>query len=1217
MLPPQLRQAQGLRPSLHSHSKRAAVTPLSCRSASHLGKRFGKHWGPPRRGKSEHDNGREEASPGDARRKRLEEIRGIKARIRADPYKALFGQRLEPFWARFMPDFNKQEMTYQMPLDAKDTKSSPQSNATAEPTVFAHSSTFHMRASQGAGSKPTINVTSSSWDSNSNQLKRSVYDPISGRMMPVDETPAMSASGSTPAPLESNNQTSSAAKSPDNLDALTADKVRASMRKMRNTAKQAASLNKQYAMLEEDYKSKTSFDSEHEELVEARKALATLRSQIQILERSVHSSTLTKPDDDAARPAFYEDGWDDAPTGLQTAYNLEKDACEHGEKESLEHEMCHLGDAAADVDDGYSRDPKGMQTLFEKERDEVEHGLHKSLEDEVRVFGTAEGNPKYDDGYSTEPIGLQTGFEQERSDATKETLEYEMTHLGEHTEHVNPEDYYSKEPIGMQTAYKNEDVSRLEQELNEKLKAKEYDDGYSTEPIGMQTIFRKEEAESQTGHRQTLEQEMLKKHEREVYDDGYSTAPIGLETAFKSEDSQTLENEMLKKHESGVYEEGYSTTPTGMETAFRGEDSKRLEQEMLKKHESGVYEDGYSTAPTGLETAFKSEDSQKLEQEMLKKHESGVYEDGYSTAPTGMETAFKGEDSKRLEQEMLKEHELGVYEDGYSNAPTGMETAFKGEGRQVLEQEMLKKHQREVYDDGYSQAPTGMETAFKSENRQRLEKEMLQKHEREVYDDGYPSTPTGLETAFRKEQRSGQSLEQDMKSSLHETPVDDGYATMPIGLQTMFRLEQNDVQGAKRKSLEDEIQSVRTTKANFHLDAEIQRQKNLMQEHEDGYTRKPMGMQTSFEQDKSLGTDMKAMQGEGDVCTNVGKFANSSMWYKQSASSNLSEEPQKAEQRRLDSALVQEVRDAYEHYYGPINTEHQQPLASAYPDGKSDEGVHKHLNEHNKAYEYSQDNLGAGLAGSAITSSGPQSTTTKITNSTFKNEEDTAFHWAEPALYKVVTYDPSKDTITITTTPSKYAKTESPMAIAKALSKLHQPARFVPHFAALQKDGFHVVEARKTLLVLRKVENPPATTTEAPVVNPIDPTTSRPLQHEDFPIGRFASPTGFVNYDPIFDAPSREPQSASSTSPTETLEDKVEEYSNYPSRIMRREEPVFSGSRRWKKQARDGGIRKERRGRRWRRRVVWVLSVGVGTAACMYVVGVATELAKKEGGRKN
>ncbi|GAB7355897.1 hypothetical protein MBLNU459_g6544t1 [Dothideomycetes sp. NU459] len=1155
MLPPQLGQAQRLRPSsLHPHPNRALASAARCRSASHLSKRFGKHWGPPRRNKAEHE--RESApSPDDAKRKRLDEIRDMKARIRAHPYNALFGHRFEPFWTKFMPDCSKQEMAYQMPIETEVPKPGAQSGANAGASVFAQSSSFHMCATHQAGSEPTINATSSSWDSKSNQTKRSVYDPISGRMLPVGQTPAMSASVSSASPVDSTAQAQAAAnpssgnpdqkpvtvaEQPDNeLDSLTADKVRASVGKSRATTQQAAVLAKQYASLKEDYDNR-SFNSEHEELLEARKTLATLRAQIQILERNAHS-TLTKPDDDAVRPAFYEDGWDEAPTGLQTAYNAEKDACDHGEKKSLEHEMSHLGEAEADIDDGYSRDPKGMQTLFLQEQDDVENGLHKSLEEEVRVLGTEEGNPKYDDGYSTDPIGLQTGFEDERADVSKESLEHELNRLGKDTEHVNPEDYYSKEPIGMQTAYKNEDVSRLEQELNEKLKAKEYDDGYSTAPTGMQTIFSREEEESQRGGRETLEQEISKKHVREVYDDGYSTAP------------------------------------------------------------------------TGLETAFQAEDNESLEREMLKKHHREVYDDGYSTKPVGLETAFKSEDSKALEQEMLKKHEREVYDDGYSNAPTGLETAFKSEGSETLEREMLKKHDREVYDDGYSNAPTGMETAFKSEDSQRLEQEMLKKHEREVYDDGYPSGPTGLETAFKKEQIDGQSLEQDIKTGLRDTPVDDGYATTPIGLQTMFRLEEQDVQNAKRQSLEDEIQSVRTQEANSHFDAEIQRQKNLMQDHEDGYSRKPTGMQTSFEQDKSLEADMKAMQGEGDVCTNVGKFANSSMWYKQPAPSNLSEDVQKAEQKKRDNTLVQQVRNAYEEHYGAINTEHRQPQTMAESESKTEDGAHKILNEQNKVKEHGQGGFEGSTASktTSITSSESAKTASKNNEN---NENNTAIKWAEPALYKVVTYDPSKDTTTITTTPSKFSNTEFPLAIAKALSRLHQPARFVPYFAALQKDGYHVVQAGKNLLVLRKVEDSNSKTAESPVINPVDPVTSRPIHHVEVPVGRFASPTGFVNYDPIFDSPSSSRSSSSPLSSIESLGDKVEEYRHHPSHMMRREEVVFSGSRRWKKHARDGGIRKERHGRRWRKRVVWVLSVGAGTAACMYVVGVATELARKEDG---
>lgn len=1007
------------------------------------------------------------------KKQRLEQLRQkFDAKFAEEPYQTMFGKRFEPFWNRLMPDFVKQEMEWQTPVVSDADSNSAASKPAA--SSFSRSKSFQLRSSHKAGSKPSISAWSSSWDSASNQTRRSFYDPISGRM--VDQ--GADATESVESAQSSSNHPSP---SHDTLDSLTASDIRGSMGKTnKSVAEDLATRAQQLATLEEDYKNKT-FDSEHEELLEARKTLEALRTQVQILERRAHASTLTKPEDgqDEERPAFFEDGWNEAPQGMQTAFATEKEADGSCEKTSLEQEMAALDTTPVqEINDGYEPLPTGMQTQYELENSS--DGTTQSLEQEMAALNK-EQVVATNDGYSTAPIGMETLYEKEDAG----TLEQELAENQKREEH---DDGYSTTPTGMQTAYDKEDVGTLEQELNDRLKRKEYDDGYSTAKTGMQGMYEKEGEGA-------LEKELNENLKRKEHDDGYSKSPIGMQTLYKNEDAGVLEKELNDKLKQIEHDDGYSTTPSGMQTAYQKEHSGDLEQELNAKLEHAEHDDGYSTTPSGMQTAYAKEDSDHLEQELNAKLEREVYEDGYATKPVGLETAFNTE----------RQHS----------------TSGKG-----------------------------------------------------------------------------QSLEQEMTSKPTDPPSDGGYATMPIGLQVLFKQEQLEAEANKRGSLEDELKIVRNSAAQSILDTEIQTQKNHMQDHEDGYTRNPIGMQSSFEREEKL----KALQGEGDICTNVGKFCNSRRWYKQSASNNLSEQIQKAQQRASDRHLVREVRDIYENNYGPITTEHHQPQSLVQPQGAVGEKVQPAPGV--KAFDEEISQHQAKSENAAASSERPvDSSINATTTSTIK--------WAEPAIYKVVAYDVHKEAISITTTPSSFSNTDSPISISNALSRLHQPARFIPHFAELQKEGYQVINASRDWLVLRKVDQGEKDTsvTNEGYANPVDLKMKRPIPYEELPTGRFASPTGFVNHDPIFPPEPIQP----GPSETVTVEIPVHggpDIDRYRHRRVRREEPIFSGSKRWRERRRDGSERKSQS--RFRDRMTWALSVGAGTAVCMYIGGVVSELAKAE-----
>jgi len=107
------------------------------------------------------------------------------------------------------------------------------------------------------------------------------------------------------------------------------------------------------------------------------------------------------------------------------------------------------------------------------------------------------------------------------------------------------------------------------------------------------------------------------------------------------------------------------------------------------------------------------------------------------------------------------------------------------------------------------------------------------------------------------------------------------------------------------------------------------------------------------------------------------------------------------------------------------------------------------------------------------------------------------------------------------------------------------------------------------------------------------------MKTTEVPTGNFASPTGFVNHDPVFSA-----------------EDKDVEYRHYPR--VRREEPVFSGTRRAgyskrheRRQQRADEAREPEGRRGGGGAVRWALGVGVGAATVAYATGVVAETARQ------
>jgi hypothetical protein len=195
----------------------------------------------------------------------------------------------------------------------------------------------------------------------------------------------------------------------------------------------------------------------------------------------------------------------------------------------------------------------------------------------------------------------------------------------------------------------------------------------------------------------------------------------------------------------------------------------------------------------------------------------------------------------------------------------------------------------------------------------------------------------------------------------------------------------------------------------------------------------------------------------------------------------------------------------------------------------------------------------------------------------------------EPTIYKILAYDPTMQIVSIAETTSIVPDSASPLTPAEVLERLSNPAKFFPCFEQLQSQGYEILSGSGDVLVFRKVRpatqsasrSEPSPAPQDPKrasTNPIDGMQSSPVAAT----GNFASPTGFVNHDlPI--------------------------KSNVDWNIdVRREEPVFSGKRKWYDKDELHRRKTPGLGRRLVTGAVWV-------SACAYSIGVVAEYFKTGG----
>lgn len=454
---------------------------------------------------------------------------------------------------------------------------------------------------------------------------------------------------------------------------------------------------------------------------------------------------------------------------------------------------------------------------------------------------------------------------------------------------------------------------------------------------------------------------------------------------------------------------------------------------------------------------------------------------------------------------------------------------------------------------------------------------------------------------------------------------------------------------------------------------------------------------------KPAKTGPEISHAEGDFCKNVTKYAkDNSKWYKKpcrnpEATGKPTEQEINAAAKSVktqEDSLARQVKDIYESRYGTIDVNHRQLDDYTYRPGTtapepevveaaSGAEVDRALSDYEKKKSYSYekdtlaaemaaqekaahdaqsltepessskmrqviaDNLGKDVHGSRIVDDNlPKLIPTEIAAQTASEAaaaNEWGIEWEEPPVYKVLAYDAGNDVIKTAVTSSNFTNKETPISIQKALSGLYQPARFVAHFAELQKDGYQVIDGTKDLLVFKKVKSTAqATATESEDRaslqdhglfkgteeatansagrNPIDG-MSHPIEPST---GSFASPTGFVG-DRWFSegqaqSPSTVSKAADSTLGSSKEQDAYDDHADgmeikhYPR--VKREERVYSGSRltkRQRKQAQRDYAAFEKESTR-RSKMRWALWTGLGASVVAYSVGAAAE--RKDAGRE-
>jgi hypothetical protein len=79
--------------------------------------------------------------------------------------------------------------------------------------------------------------------------------------------------------------------------------------------------------------------------------------------------------------------------------------------------------------------------------------------------------------------------------------------------------------------------------------------------------------------------------------------------------------------------------------------------------------------------------------------------------------------------------------------------------------------------------------------------------------------------------------------------------------------------------------------------------------------------------------------------------------------------------------------------------------------------------------------------------------------------------WSQ-ADYRILAYDSASSTVTTAESDSFFGTRETPQP-HEILSRLHNPARFVPYFTQMEQDGYEIATGGGDILVFKRVVNTP------------------------------------------------------------------------------------------------------------------------------------------------
>lgn len=157
-----------------------------------------------------------------------------------------------------------------------------------------------------------------------------------------------------------------------------------------------------------------------------------------------------------------------------------------------------------------------------------------------------------------------------------------------------------------------------------------------------------------------------------------------------------------------------------------------------------------------------------------------------------------------------------------------------------------------------------------------------------------------------------------------------------------------------------------------------------------------------------------------------------------------------------------------------------------------------------------------------------------------------------PTTYRVLAYDLStRQVTTAETTSSQYAK-ES-VHPADVLPCLNNPAKFLPHFAAMRQDGYEIVSGGGDILVFKKTRHPEAAP-DAAVDDEKSATTTATAKSSASPQTYGSTSDGAAKEG---DLNKPNPKPTNNTPRTENENDSSSP--NQATRLVRRQETVFTG----------------------------------------------------------